>query len=263
MKLSSSKKRKSAAGQILYSICKKNPSINDLVKECEMFINEINKCAMLLHEEWFETLENTSKMYFTKDYQGMVKYLHNLHEKAKLKPENMYEVHFYQKFGCYINEAEYYLKDFIENNNLASLHQAWDNYLNIYSGITFNYEKFDTINLEYVSTKLYNFQDSKISLPGSYIVKNENYSKLNKLIRIQKMGQILRVFNTKQHPRKISMIGTDDKEYLFLLKGHEDLRQDERCMQLFNLVNTILANDKSTTKKKFKYNYIFCFSFIT
>ena len=249
MKLSSSKKRKSAAAQILYSISKNNPSINGLVKECEMFINEINKCAMLLHEEWFETLENTSKMYYAKDYQGMVKYLYKLHEKSKLKPETMYEVHFYQIFGGEIKEAEYYLKDFIENNNLTSLNQAWDIYLNIYSGITENYDKFDTISLEYVSSKLYKFQDSKISLPGSYTVKDENYLKLNKLVRIQKMGQILKVFNTKQHPRKISMIGTDDKEYLFLLKGHEDLRQDERAMQLFNLVNTIMANDKSTSNK--------------
>ena len=63
------------------------------------------------------------------------------------------------------------------------------------------------------------------------------------------MGLILKVFNTKQHPRKISMIGSDNKEYVFLLKGHEDLRQDERAMQLFNLVNTILANDKSTSNK--------------
>ena len=249
MKLSSSKKRKSAAGQILYSICKNNSSINDLVKECEMFINEINKCAMLLHEEWFETLENSSKMYFTKDYQGMAKNLIKLHDKAKLKPENMYEVHFYQRYGGEINEAGYYLRDFIDNHSLISLNQAWDIYLNIYYGINDDYEKFDTISLEYVSTKLHNFQNSKICLPGSYEFKSENYSKLNELIRIQKMGQVLKVFNTKQHPRKISMIGTDDKEYLFLLKGHEDLRQDERAMQLFNLVNTILANDKSTSNK--------------
>ena len=249
MKLSSSQKRKSAASQILYSICKNNKVISDLVKECEMFINEINKCAMLLHEEWFESLENSSKMYYTKDYQGMVKYLHKLNEKAKMKPETMYELHFYQKFGSDIKEAGFYLKDFIDNNNLTSLHQAWDIYLNIYFGINENYKKFETISLEYVSSKLYHFQDSKICLPGSYSIKNENYSKLNKLIRIQKMGHILRVFNTKQHPRKISMIGTDNKEYLFLLKGHEDLRQDERAMQLFNLVNTILANDKTTSNK--------------
>ena len=99
MKLSSSQKRKSAASQILYSICKNNKVISDLVKECEMFINEVNKCAMLLHEEWFESLENSSKMYYTKDYQGMVKYLQKLHEKAKMKPETMYELHFYQKFS--------------------------------------------------------------------------------------------------------------------------------------------------------------------
>lgn len=29
------------------------------------------------------------------------------------------------------------------------------------------------------------------------------------------------------------MQGDDGREYVFLLKGHEDLRQDERVMQLF------------------------------
>ena len=31
--------------------------------------------------------------------------------------------------------------------------------------------------------------------------------------------------------------------------GHEDLRQDERVMQLFRLVNTLLANDAVTFKR--------------
>lgn len=33
---------------------------------------------------------------------------------------------------------------------------------------------------------------------------------------------------------------------MFLLKGHEDLRQDERVMQLFGLANTLLQNDPDT-----------------
>lgn len=33
---------------------------------------------------------------------------------------------------------------------------------------------------------------------------------------------------------------------MFLLKGHEDLRQDERAMQLFGLVNALLMHDKHT-----------------
>ena len=36
---------------------------------------------------------------------------------------------------------------------------------------------------------------------------------------------------------------------MFLLKGHEDLRQDERVMQLFGLVNTLLDNDPETFRR--------------
>lgn len=40
---------------------------------------------------------------------------------------------------------------------------------------------------------------------------------------------------------------------MFLLKGHEDLRQDERVMQLFGLVNTLLNNDPETFKRHLRY----------
>lgn len=34
-----------------------------------------------------------------------------------------------------------------------------------------------------------------------------------------------------------------------MLKGHEDLRQDERVMQLFGLINTLLARDQKTVNR--------------
>ena len=45
------------------------------------------------------------------------------------------------------------------------------------------------------------------------------------------------------------MYGSDGREYIFLLKGHEDMRQDERVMQFFGLVNTLLSIDPQTSKK--------------
>ena len=36
---------------------------------------------------------------------------------------------------------------------------------------------------------------------------------------------------------------------MFLLKGHEDLRQDERVMQFFSLVNSLLVNDPETLRR--------------
>ncbi len=38
-------------------------------------------------------------------------------------------------------------------------------------------------------------------------------------------------------------------EYFFCVQGHEDLRQDERVMQLFGLVNNMLATDRVTAER--------------
>lgn len=43
--------------------------------------------------------------------------------------------------------------------------------------------------------------------------------------------------------------GSDGVGYEFCLKGHEDIRQDERVMQLFGLVNTLLTNDTDSFKR--------------
>ena len=258
MKNSNSRKRISAANQILNAIIKNNDLNNKLVEESDMFIKELNNCAILLHEQWSEVIEDTSKMYYNKDYIGSAKQLHKMHKKMHKKPENNYDINFFQKYSSDIFEAEKYLQDYIDNNYLESLNEAWDFYLRLYKSMTERYKKFDILSLEYISTKLSNLINSKISLPGTYgpnlsefdfrdgfdNIKNEFSG-----VRIKKMGKTLKIFNTKQHPRQLSMIGTDDKEYLFLLKGHEDLHQDERAMQLFNLVNTILANNKYTSNK--------------
>lgn len=68
------------------------------------------------------------------------------------------------------------------------------------------------------------------------------------------------MITSKQRPRKLTIHGSDGCEYTYLLKGksgvlthewvgHEDLRQDERVMQLFGLVNTLLETDPETFKR--------------
>nr|CAD7572023.1 unnamed protein product [Timema californicum] len=48
---------------------------------------------------------------------------------------------------------------------------------------------------------------------------------------------------------ELAVPGSNGRDYMFLLKGHEDLRQDERVMQLFGLVNTLLLNDPDTFRR--------------
>lgn len=64
------------------------------------------------------------------------------------------------------------------------------------------------------------------------------------VLKIASFVQTLSVLSSKQRPRKLTIMADDGSPQLFLLKGHEDLRQDERVMQLFGLINDLLATDR-------------------
>lgn len=44
-------------------------------------------------------------------------------------------------------------------------------------------------------------------------------------------------------PIKVTILGMDTKEYPFLIKFGEDIRQDQRIEQLFGLMNNIFKSD--------------------
>ena len=66
-------------------------------------------------------------------------------------------------------------------------------------------------------------------------------------VQIAAFDPTLIVMRSKQLPRRLVIIGSDGRRYMYLLKGHEDLRQDERVMQLFRLVNSLLRQDPVST----------------
>lgn len=53
------------------------------------------------------------------------------------------------------------------------------------------------------------------------------------VVTIKSFAPQLEVITSKQRPRKLTIHGSNGEDYAFLLKGHEDLRQDERVMQVF------------------------------
>ncbi len=44
-----------------------------------------------------------------------------------------------------------------------------------------------------------------------------------------------------RRPKRIIIRGDDERDHLFLVKGGEDLRQDQRIEQLFGVMNMILS----------------------
>lgn len=60
------------------------------------------------------------------------------------------------------------------------------------------------------------------------------------VVTIASFAPQLVVITSKQRPRKLTIHGSNGEDYAFLLKGHEDLRQDERVMQVLHHVECLL-----------------------
>ena len=237
---SKSKIRAQAAKAVLKEMSLQH---KQLLTECELIINELNRCALLLHEQWIEAIEESAKLFFhSKDVNGMIKILLDVHKKMECEPVTMNEIHFHQMYRSELNEAKAFINDYLQNKNENDIKQAWDIYYPSFKNMNENFNTLKCLDLENVSPSLYKFKESEISIPGMY---KSGYP----VIKIAGFEKQLTVLNSKQHPRKIILYGSNGKEYMYLLKGHEDLRQDERAMQLFGLVNTLLSNEPDTQDK--------------
>ena len=114
------------------------------------------------------------------------------------------------------------------------------------------------------SSRGFNF--NALCLPGTY-------QSGRPIVTIVSFATKLMVISSKQRPRRLVLCGSDGIDYQFVLKGiallsdlyveltiltlsfchllgHEDLRQDERVMQLFSLVNTLLSVDTDSFKRR-------------
>ena len=59
----------------------------------------------------------------------------------------------------------------------------------------------------------------------------------------------IEVMSSKQKPCVMMMTGENGRKYKFLLKGHEDLRQDERVMQFLKMINRLLEQSPTCEKR--------------
>lgn len=52
-----------------------------------------------------------------------------------------------------------------------------------------------------------------------------------------------------RRPKRLIVRGNDERDHPFLVKGGEDLRQDQRIEQLFGVMNIILHQDPACSQR--------------
>ncbi|XP_050539572.1 serine/threonine-protein kinase mTOR [Daktulosphaira vitifoliae] len=237
---SASMVRRNAANKILKTMCEHSPN---LVQQAVMVSDELLRVAILWHELWHEALEEASRLYFGENnIKGMYEVLEPLHAMLERGPQTLKETSFNQTYGRDLVEALDWCNRFLISGNNRDLNQAWDLYYHVFRRISRQLPQLTSLELQYVSPKLQQSRNMELAVPGSYIPGQP-------VVRIAYIQNSLQVITSKQRPRKLCIKGSDGNDYMFLLKGHEDLRQDERVMQLFGLVNTLLLNDPDTFRR--------------
>jgi len=216
---------------------------NTLVNQASLVSSELVRVAILWHELWHEAIEEASRYWFgQKNVDMMFATLAPLHAMMERGPSTMREVSFQQNYGRELHEA---LECCLRYNKsgrtqMAYLNKAWELYTDVFRKLQKEQESGE-LELDEVSPKLLVATNMQLAVPGMYRVGVP-------IVCISYFKPTLKILPTKQHPRRLAIGGSDGKEYDFLLKGHEDLRQDERVMQLFGLVNTFLSIDRSTAR---------------
>ncbi|KAG1705718.1 hypothetical protein DVH05_003469 [Phytophthora capsici] len=219
----------------------------ELVDEALLVSRELIRVAILWHEMWHEGLEEASRLYFGENnVDGMAEVLRPLHAMMERGPETLREVSFHGAFGRDLREANEWFQRFLSNRrNESDLNRAWDLYYHVFRRINKQLPQITTLELQVVSPNLLSARNLQLAVPGTYRAGHA-------IVKIGSFLPTVAVITSKQRPRRITIVGSNGLEYMFLLKGHEDLRQDERVTQLFGLVNALLINDRNTSKKDLK-----------
>ncbi|NIG58597.1 DNA-dependent protein kinase catalytic subunit isoform X1 [Pontoporia blainvillei] len=87
----------------------------------------------------------------------------------------------------------------------------------------------------------------ELEVPGQYDGRGKPMPEYH--ARIAGFDERVKVMASLRRPMRIVVRGHDEREYTFLVKGGEDLRQDQRICQLLQVMNGVLARDAACSQR--------------
>ncbi|KAJ2732025.1 phosphatidylinositol kinase- protein kinase tor1 [Coemansia sp. BCRC 34962] len=243
--------RSKAAGEVLEDLYILYPK---LVNETGVVSQDLIRMSMLPCEMWHEALSDLEAcLFFQNNPEEVIKTLRILHSQLRTA-QTMPELRFVHRFGRDLAAAEVYLEKYIASapffRDESLLKSAWSLcYEPVFSrnrSDSFNGQRValrsETLSLEECTLVLMRCSSMSLAVPGTYDPASE-------IVLIDSFHRTAAVCKTKKRPRRIRIRGSDGYTYRYILKGNEDMRQDERAMQLFGLIKLLLSRDAETARR--------------
>ena len=232
---SKTSKRSTAAQSILKEFRNAHPDIYN-----EVFL--IRKCMLRAAVTWPEMMLNHIQDAFERFRQGKYQKMReplevicemSLKERAKCPMHRQFQ----SDYGEEIHKLRLILDNFNDNDQKCiSEVSAWCKATQ--DKLSEELKQIHTIQMSAISKELCEKTHFMLAVFGTYKPQRN-------IIRIQYFVGQFSVLMSKQQPKDVIIKGEDGNFYQYLLKGHEDLRLDERIMQFFRLINSLLMKETS------------------
>jgi phosphatidylinositol kinase/protein kinase (PI-3 family) len=228
--------RAKLASEILEKFRDRYPAIYDevmLVRQCLL------RGAITWSEKALQFLDYAMDALTRRSFDQLKECLRSIVKLIAKPPSNMCEmyVHFRTMHERSIATLEHLLSTFSPAKTV-SLNQinAWCKQMQEIFGE--EQKRIHIIQMSSISPALAQRRGFHLAVPGTYRPGEP-------LIRIEYFVGQFSVYMTKQQPKDVVLKGEDGCFYQYLLKGHEDLRLDERIMQFFRLINSLVDKEES------------------
>ncbi|EAY04793.1 PIKK family atypical protein kinase [Trichomonas vaginalis G3] len=207
-----------------------------LTQTMNTFAHELIRIAVLWWDSWYSTLDNATAIT---DDNLLIQTIRDLIKETLRPPETANEVSFIRSLGPYVHDVIDALDAFDKNRSHENKSHLWRQLVTVYNMV----KPIINNKTEFTLTDASPFLaqgEIDLSVPGTYALGKE-------LVKISKIENRVKIMASKQKPRRIVIVGTNGNIYPFLLKGHEDTRLDERVMQLFKFLNSVVNDELRVT----------------
>eukprot|EP01062_Namystynia_karyoxenos_P049843 TRINITY_DN3839_c1_g1_i2.p1 TRINITY_DN3839_c1_g1~~TRINITY_DN3839_c1_g1_i2.p1 ORF type:complete len:3014 (+),score=931.13 TRINITY_DN3839_c1_g1_i2:140-9181(+) len=235
------RRRYEAARIVRDAIHRQSP---ELTRQVETVTGALVRLALPWPERWHEALLEASRPMSQSDGESVARILLPLHRDTE-NPQCEDDRQFVQWYGRDLAHAREHLRQWQTTRRHGDMKQAWLLYCQVYRNIESKFGERRATQLAHVAPELTQTTGLLVAVPGVL----QDRATDDELLLIARFVHTLPVIGSKRRPRQLSLFGTDGKKYMYLLKGHEDLRLDQRVMQLLDLTNTLLRHDRRAMAK--------------
>ena len=205
--------------------------------DSRLFIDGMHRSAVSWIEQWLTALDTASRAQQANDKQTVIKLIQSQYDKWQ-SPCCELDRSFISNFGQVFQRSRMLFEKYKAGDQMA-IRPMWDSFRSLFTELDDKMKKTESIQLSKVSEDLANKRGFELVIPGTYSVETQSP-------RLMMIEPVLQVLSTQQHPRCVHMVDDQGVRWKFLLKGNEDLRLDQRIMQFFNLINSLLMTNRNT-----------------